>query len=284
MNNQLKLLRMALSAAVKTDRRFHHEPDAGLKPWLCEILSRAPDQFSAIIQATNGKLYEVPVNIAFSNVTLGDTAREVIRETKYLPLEDFFADGKSVALQARDFASEVRDASDRWMFAPGGVHTITPQAGDGSAEVTIKIDPETATVLQASLEQLNTRNNPQRAFFDKEHDATAGATAWPKRFLWSETPAPGIYCEHEPSQFGIDLVKGHVVRAFSPSFYCDAELPRKLTRGQHVKIQSGKRGSPENPARMTGLVFPACGTLTNNPAFRKILPLFGKDAPGAKSR
>ena len=182
---------------------------------------------------------------------------------------------------AKQLASEITSAT-RWMFAPGGTHTITPAADEGSAEVTVKIDETTAAVLNASLAKINAENAPQRAFFDREHDLTAGATAWPRRFVWSESPQPGVYCEHEPSALGQQLVAGKIVRAFSPSFYSDAELPKRIARGKHVAVAAGKRGSPENPARMIGLVFPACGTLTNNPAFTQILPLWAKNA-GASS-
>lgn len=188
----------------------------------------------------------------------------------------------SLALHARSLATEITSATDRWMFAPGGVHTITPMAGEGSAEVTLRVDADTAPVLQANLLRINAENAPQRVFFDREHDEAAGATGWPVRFLWSDSPQPGIYCEHEPSSLGKELVQGKVVRAFSPSFYSDAALPRKVSRGQRVTVAAGQRGSPENPARIIGLVYPACGTLTNNPAFKKILPLWAKNA-GAPS-
>lgn len=183
-----------------------------------------------------------------------------------------------IALHAKQLTSEISNPTGRWMFAPGGIHTITPAAGEGSAEVTLRIDELTAPVLNASLVKLNAENSPQRAFFDREHDEAAGATGWPTQFVWSDTPVPGIYAEHEPSALGKSLVEGKVIRAFSPSFYSDAALPKKIHRGQHVAVAAGKRGSAENPARMVGLVFPACGTLTNNPAFRKILPLWAKNA------
>lgn len=285
-SSPVEALREQVRAAALNDARFKRaDGKSDFGPYVCDLT--APDgdaSWGAIIQANDGKLYEVPFTITANVVKLGDTSREVFRSVTYLPLAAKFSkpDENPVALQARDFSSEVKSVSDRWMFAPGGVHTITPGAGEGSAEVTIKIDESTAAVLNASLAKLNEENSPQRAFFDKEHDEAAGATAWPKRFVWSESPVPGIYCEHEPTKFGEELVRGKVIRAFSPSFYSDAALPKKVARGQHVKIAAGKRGSPENPARMIGLVFPACGTLTNNPAFRKILPLFGKNAPGAK--
>src|SRR5262249_30998394 len=103
-----------------------------------------------------------------------------------------------------------------------------------------------------------------------------------KRFVWNESPQPGVYVEIEASAFGKELVDGKVMRAFSPSFLSDAALPKRVGRGQHVTVPAGQRGSLENPARMTGLCFPACGTLTNNPAFRKILPLWARNQPNTQ--
>lgn len=288
-SNSVESLREQVRALALKDSRFAPAATSDGKVgcgevWVCELL--APDEggdWKAILSAPGGKLFEVPFTIAAGVVKLGETSREVLRSVRYLPLSAKHSGAElPVAIRAKQFASEI-NASDKWMFAPGGVHTITPAAGEGSAEVTMRIDESTAVVLNASLEKLNAENSPQRAFFDKEHDEAAGATAWPIKFVWSNSPVPGIYCEHEPSEFGKELVQGKIIRAFSPSFYSDAALPKKVNRGQHVKISAGKRGSAENPARMTGLVFPACGTLTNNPAFRKILPLWAKNATGAHS-
>jgi hypothetical protein len=184
-------------------------------------------------------------------------------------------------LKARQ-ASEVLRASDPWMFAPGGVHTITCAYGSGAANVTLRIDESTVPVLNAALAKLNATHAPQRAFIDKEHDQQAGATAWPQRFEWREQPQAGVYVVVEPSALGKSLVDGKVMRAFSPSFLSDAELPSSPRAGTTVRLQAGKRGSVEHPARMIGLDFPAVGTLTNDPAFRQILPLWAKNA-GAPS-
>jgi hypothetical protein len=290
-SNAVEALREQVRAASMKDGRFNKSAnDKSVPPgcgcWVADLI--APENggdWGAIIQATDGKLYEVPFTVAANVVKLGEASREVFRSVRYLPLAARHANlGElPVAIHARDLSSEVKNVTDRWMFAPGGIHTITPAAGDGSAEVTLKIDASTVPVLNASLAKLNAEHAPQRAFIDKEHDEAAGATAWPEKFVWSETPAPGIYVEHKASDFGRQLVEGKTIRAFSPSFYSDAALPKKLARGQHIKIAAGKRGSPENPARMIGLVYPAIGTLTNNPAFKKILPLWAKNAPGAKS-
>jgi len=179
-------------------------------------------------------------------------------------------------LRARFVGAQISSAEAPWMYCPGGDHTINCAAGEGAAEVTIRVDESSAVILNAKLAEINARNAPQRAFVDKEHDEASGAVTWPTRFVWRQAPEPGVYIEHEPSELGRQLVSGKIMRAFSPSFYSDADLPKRVTRGQFLRITAGKRGSPENPARITGLVFPACGTLTNNPAFRKILPLWAK--------
>jgi hypothetical protein len=171
------------------------------------------------------------------------------------------------------------------MFAPGGVHTITCGLGQtASATVTVKVDRETASVLNASLAALNARFAPQRALFDKEHEGKE-AMAWPVGFEWSENPHPGVYTKAEYSALGKSYVDGKVMRAFSGSFYTDADLPKsnKIAKGQNYTPAAGKRGSAENPARMIGLDFPYAGTLTNNPAFRANLPLWAKDAGKGKT-
>jgi hypothetical protein len=172
----------------------------------------------------------------------------------------------------------------RMMFMPGGLHTITAgYAQDSSAQITIKIDRETAAVLNASLAAANAKHAPQRALFDREHEGKE-AMAWPEAFEWSESPSPGIYATAEYSSLGREFVEGKVFRSFSPQFFADADLPKAgaVRAGQRYAPGTGKRGSAENPARITGLDFPFAGTFTNDPAFRKILPLWAKNA-GAPS-
>lgn len=171
----------------------------------------------------------------------------------------------------------------RVMFVPGGRHTVTAglASSKASAEVTLLVDESTAAVLQASLDLENAQNAPQRALFDKNHEAKE-AMAWPLRFEYSSQPEPGVYAQVEWSKLGAEYVQGKVMRAFSGSFFTDAELPKAkaIKAGQHYTIQAGKRGSAMNPARITGLDFPFAGTLTNDPAFRKILPLWANHAGG----
>lgn len=286
-SDPVETLRDQVREKALGDSRFKKSDMPMGGPWVADLIPpEGKTGWKAIITASDGKIYEVPFSVEAGKVALGDTSREVLRKVSYIPV---MAADKSLPdalpLQARSMATEISSADSLWMFAPGGVHMITCGAGNdgGAAEVSLRIDETTATILQASLDRINREHAPQRAYFDKEHDEAAGATSWPEKFVWSETPQPGVYVQHKASNLGRSLVDGKVIRAFSPSFYSDADLPKKVGRSQLVKIAAGKRGSAENPARMIGLVFPACGTLTNNPAFKKILPLWANNAAGARS-
>ncbi len=190
--------------------------------------------------------------------------------------------GEPLELRAKSFLTEVDGTEGRIMFAPAGDHTITCGAGPRSqatAMVTIRITPETAAVLNASLAEINARNSPQKACFDKDHEGKE-ATAWPVGFEYSERPKPGVYSRAELSALGKELIEGKVLRAFSGAFTTDADLPRQSAcrPGTVYTIRDGKRGSVANPAEIVGLTFPFCGTLTNNPAFRKNLPLWARSS------
>ena len=158
--------------------------------------------------------------------------------------------------------------------------------------MTIRVDKATAAVLNASLAKINAEGAPQKALFDFEHEHKQ-AMAWPVGFAWQDGPAPGVYASAEFSQLGKDYVEGKVVRAFSGSFFTDAEFPKRkeLKAGKIYEVKDGKRGSEENPARITGLNFPYAGTLTNNPAFDQNQPLWAtatrrgqsKEAAGSAS-
>jgi hypothetical protein len=169
------------------------------------------------------------------------------------------------------------DAAGNIMFAPAGDHEIHCGLGDNaSAVLTVRIDKGTEAVLNASLAKLNSQESPQRALFDFEHQGKE-AMAWPVGFHWQDTPAPGVYATAEYSKMGKEYVDGKMVRAFSGSFFTDADLPKKkkdVKAGLTYAVKAGKRGSAENPARITGLDFPYAGTLTNNPAFRENQPLW----------
>jgi hypothetical protein len=175
-------------------------------------------------------------------------------------------------------------SDDMLMWMPGGTHYIKPGLGDNAkAEIWVKVDKESAKEVQASFEAFSKEYAPQRAFFDKEHEAK-DATAWPTEFVWMESPKPGIYARCEFTKLGRELIDGKVQRGFSPTFFTDAELPKRssIRAGETYSVKSGKRGSKENPARITDIHFPSAGGFTNFPAFRNNLPLWAKHA-GATS-
>lgn len=151
---------------------------------------------------------------------------------------------------------------DRFMWMPGGIHTITLDRGGKPHRITVQVDDATATTLQSELDQ-RLAAGEHRPFFDFHHDEKE-ASAWPTRFVWQDAPAPGVYAEVEWSARGRESIEGKVYRAFSPAFYA-----RPLI------------ATEKNPARITGAPF-CMGGLVNDPAFKKISPLWAKNAAGAQ--
>lgn len=184
-------------------------------------------------------------------------------------------------LRAKQLGSELPPVAGRVMYMPAGTHTVTPGYDQGAAEVSLTIGPETVPVLNASLEAARAAHKPVRPMFDRNHEQKE-ATGWPERFEWSEQPEPGIYCQTDWTSLGRELISGRMFRHFSPAFHSDAKLPKKLAAGLH-RIAAGLRGSKENPARVIAINFPDAGSLTNIPAFEKLLPLWAKNAAGAQS-
>jgi hypothetical protein len=144
------------------------------------------------------------------------------------------------------------------MVMPGGLHEITPMQAGKAVKATVKIEPQTAAIMQDALEA-HLAASPQRPFFDFDHEGKA-ASAWPQEFFWRQSPAPGVYARVEWSQAGADAVKGRTYRAFSPSFFVDS--------------------TKANPARVTGAPIDM-GSLVNRPAFKTISPLWAKAADAA---
>jgi hypothetical protein len=139
------------------------------------------------------------------------------------------------------------------MVFPGGVHEITATQAGKPIRTQVSVDQSTAGILQASLET-HRAAGPQKPFFDFDHKKEA-ASAWPLEFIWRQAPMPGVYARVEWSKAGAEAVQGKMYRAFSPSFYIDKQ----------------------NPARVTGTPLDM-GSLVNDPAFKKISPLWAKDA------
>lgn len=184
------------------------------------------------------------------------------------------------ALHARYASAEFEgEPPAEFMYMPGGVHTVWLGRGGKPAQVTVEVTAATAAALQASLDQLVEERAPQRPYFDFEHRGDE-ASAWPVRFAWRTTPEPGVYVAVEWSKDGRDAVLGKVHRAFSPVFFADAKFPPVPAAAKEVTVPDGQRGSKQNPATVTGCAFVA-GSLTNQPAFRKILPLWAKESTAA---
>src|ERR1051325_4607595 len=74
------------------------------------------------------------------------------------------------AIQATGLATDVTDAPEWIMYAPGGTHQIRASKRGKPFQCTVAIDPGTANVLQASLQKINTDWHPQRAFYDFDHE------------------------------------------------------------------------------------------------------------------
>lgn len=194
---------------------------------------------------------------------------------------------EGVPLRARKEWAVGRPVEIQWM--PGGVRTITASYGRGRefvpVEITLACDPQTAEVVQSSLDHIKAANPRRPPYGCIEHRAEERAFD-PIRFMWKETPEPGVYCLVEPSELGARNVNGRVHTSFSPTFDTDADYKQMFCSGcggdlttchcagRHVfRFKTGARGSPTNPARVTSLDAQSVGSLTNWPAFKDILPV-----------
>lgn len=199
----------------------------------------------------------------------------------------------------RDYAGTPIDASAKWdpdhetkfMHMPAGVHTITAGFRDRAVRLTVDVEPtQTASVLQASFDRLQSSAPKQKPFGCVEHDER-DASFWPTRF---ESGSDGVYLAGEPSALGAEHVNGKIHRSWSPSFTTDADYAHATCsqcheeggecacKGSILEFPDGVRGSVSNPARVTGTAF-VVGTLTNKPAFRAIAPVKAKEADAVKA-
>lgn len=153
----------------------------------------------------------------------------------------------------------------RLMWMPGGVNPIACSQGTKSIKTWVEVTPETARVVQAAFEA-HLAASAHRPYFDLNHDH-AEASGWPTRFVWSETPKPGVYAETDWSLAGKSAVAGRSYRTFSPQFYTDCAPFTKTV------------ATADKPARVTGAPL-NMGGLVNDPAFREMEPLFAAQARG----
>ena len=168
----------------------------------------------------------------------------------------------SEALECRGFLPDSPIiAGDEIMFMPGGVHEITPSQAGKPIRVQVMSDPAGAAALESQRAALAAKGIAP--YFDLNHD-DAEASFWPKSFFWRDGVAPGIYAKGEWSAAGQTSRDGKAYRTFSPVFHVD-DISRRPAR----IICNASAG-------------PNMGGLVNNPAFKKILPLWAKHA-GASS-
>src|SRR5258708_906382 len=134
------------------------------------------------------------------------------------------------------------------MYFPAGDAKISASVGGEAKEVEVRVDAETALLLQNDLEQRLQGN--VRPIIDFNHQLGAAA-ALPKRFEWVE--GEGVFLELDWTRAGKYAVEGKDYSFFSPTFLLDPE-------GCPVGLP------PEG----------AIGALTNDPAFRTIKRIAAK--------
>lgn len=171
-----------------------------------------------------------------------------------------------------------------FMWMPAGRHTICAGFRNGSIELTVNCDENTAANVQASLDQWRTERPKQEPFGcieHREHEASVRVSAQ-QAFSFKQD---GVYIAAEPTVLGAQNVNGKVHRSWSPSFTTDADYSQakvvKTASGATVMVfPEGVRGSRSNPAEITGVDF-CVGTLTNKPAFHAMSPVKGSEAEDA---
>jgi HK97 family phage major capsid protein len=82
----LENLREQIRTVAIADDRFNKttdDTDCGIGVWVQDVVSEG-DSWMAVIQAADGKYYEVAITIADDKVTLGADPKEVIRKSEYV--------------------------------------------------------------------------------------------------------------------------------------------------------------------------------------------------------
>ena len=178
------------------------------------------------------------------------------------------------ALFARGLNAALADGANlkRIMWMPEGTHQIVCKHKDGFAAVTVRVDAATAATAQKSFSELLEAEAPQKPFCDAFHDHNA-ATLWPTRFGYEA--GRGVLLDGEPTKYGTEMIEGKTCRTFSPGFYTDAKI--EATGPKRYGVKPGQRGSPQNPAAVTGVAF-YVGSLVNDPAFKDMEAFFASNA------
>lgn len=168
----------------------------------------------------------------------------------------------SAALECRGILPDAPViAGDEIMFMPAGVHEITPSQAGERVRVQVLCDRQAAEMIERQRAAMAAKG--VRPYFDLNHDDQE-ASFWPTSFEWKDAEAPGIYAKGEWSAAGLSARDGKTFRQFSPVFFVDdtSKKPARVICNEHAG--------------------PNMGGLVNNPAFKKILPLWAKHA-GASS-
>ena len=173
-------------------------------------------------------------------------------------------------------------ADARFMWMPAGrAKELHLTYDDKPATVFISCNKGDEATVNASFIAMCEKASPQKPFGDIEHRRTE-ASFWPQGFEWSgASEREGIYVRAEWSGLGKKHVTEKIHRSFSPSFKTDAQWSWDKDN-QRYYCKAGERGSQENPARITGVGFDV-GTLTNQPAFKDMQPLFARENVAAKN-
>ena len=171
-------------------------------------------------------------------------------------------------------------------YMPGGISTITAGFRDGAITITVDVDEETATTLQASYDNLRSNLPKQEPFGCIEHreEEASVRSCDDTKFIYSEYAGEDcVVTTVTPTELGVTRVNGKTLRSWSPSFSTDANYAKAKEADGVFTFPEGVRGSTSNPARITGLDF-CFGTLTNKPAFRNMPPVKARQGGAGKSK
>lgn len=150
-----------------------------------------------------------------------------------------------------------------FMWMPQGTHYIECSWGTKEWSGFVQCKPGDEAVVNEALQAH--KASGRTPFLDFDHKKL-DASAWPKRFVWQDSPAPGIYVEPEWTSDGLEAVTGKKYRGFSPGFYVDAVHGKRA-------LTARKKTSEADPAQLIGAPL-VMGGLTNIPAFVEMAPLW----------
>ena len=167
-------------------------------------------------------------------------------------IEEEVANG---AIECRARVDIPATVSNEILFLPVGLHAITPVSGGIGRAIKVKIDQQSAVLLEAQRAAILARTD-KRPYFDFNHEDGA-ASFWPNAFFWRT--GEGVVAKGEWTASGKRAVEGKDFRAFSPVFHVDDKHkdPALIVCSDHAS--------------------PNMGGLVNDPAF-STLPLWAKNA------